>query len=329
MSRLRRPAVRLSIAPVAKVYVTGDPITLRVTLVGRHDVGVRGAQAGLTARIWYRRPEATRTHAFVAPPSSPPTPPPATVTGPVTSLGLPATLPAGSTIEREAIVQNWARAPSGVLGIPRVEYRLWTRLFLLDGSTVTSGAPVQLESPRSLNQHVEGAPPSYRELKVEFRRGRLVRYRGPCDLLLRLPALYARPGETLRGVLEVSPHHPTTARRILVSLQQIEALAGSAMPSAVSYAECRGDVVSPVTNARRVKAVPLAGRTSLTEARHFPFTIQLPGHARQLVNDRRAPLCPTILTRYLAVRWYLRGWVQDDSFQWQVCDTEINVYTAR
>lgn len=329
MSRLRRPAVRLSVAPVDKVYATGEPITVRVIVACRHDVGIRGAQAGMNARIWYRRPEATRTHAFV-PPSPPPTPPPAFVTGPFTSLSLPATLPAGTTVEREAVVQNWAHAPSGALGVvPKIEYRLWARLFLVDGGTVTSGVPVQLESPRSLNQHVEGAPPSYRELKVEFWRGRPVRYRGSCDLLLRLPALHARPGETLRGVLQVSPHHPATVRRVLVSLQEVEALAGSAMPTAMSDAEYRGDVVSPVTTTRRVKAVPLAGRTRLTEARDFPFTIQLPGRDRRLVNDRRAPLCPTILTRYLAVRWYLRGWVQQDSHQWQVCDTEVNVYTVR
>jgi hypothetical protein len=318
ISRLRRPAVRLAIAPAAEGYAAGEPITVRVTAVGRHEVNIQAARAGMLARVWYRRPEATRTHVFVAPPSPPPTPPPARVTGPATSLSLPATLPVRSTVEREAVVQNWACAPSGALDVPRLEYRLWARCVLRDGEIVNADVPVRVESRRSLNQHVEGAPPAYRELKVEFWRHRPVRYHGPYDLRLRLPALHARPGESLRGVLQVSPRHPEAARRVLVSLQRVEALAGSAMPSVMSDAEYRGDVESPVTKAIRVKAVPLADRTRLTAPRDFAFTIQLPAGA-----------CPTILTRYLAVRWYLRGWVQEDSSQWQVCDTEINVYTAR
>jgi hypothetical protein len=85
----------------------------------------------------------------------------------------------------------------------------------------------------------------------------------------------------------------------------------------MSNADYRGEVRSPKAGVARVKAVPLAGGTSLTEPRDFPFAIQLPRDA-----------CPTILTRYLAVRWYLRGWVQDQSRQWQVFDTEINVHNA-
>jgi hypothetical protein len=136
------------------------------------------------------------------------------------------------------------------------------------------------------------------------------------DLALYLPVLHARPGQILRGALRLSPHRPARARRILVSLQMIEALARSPVPSAMSDAEYGRDVESPVAKARRVKTVTLAVRTALTEPRDFPFTIQLPSKA-----------CPTILTRYLAVRWYLWAWVHDGS-TWQVSDAEINVHTA-
>ena len=317
ISRLHQP-IRLTIAPAAKVYAAGDSITLRVAVVARKNVSIRSAQAGMTARIWYRTPERTRTHSFVAPPAPPPLPPPATVSGVSTNLSFPAALQAGSTLAREAVVQNWARTASGGLGrVPRIEYRLWARIVLGDGRTVSRGVPVRLVSRRALNQQVEGGPPAFRELKVEYWRHHRVYYGGDCDLRLRLPESHARPGETLSGVLHVGPHRPVDARRVVVSLHRMTVLAGSAMPSTMSNADYRGEVRSPKAGVARVKAVPLAGGASLTEPRDFPFAIQLPRDA-----------CPTILTRYLAVRWYLRGWVQDQSRQWQVFDTEINVHNA-
>ena len=208
---------------------------------------------------------------------------------------------------------NWARAPSGTLGDLKVHYRLRAELALGDGATVRDEFGVRIESRRSLNQDVEGAPLAYRHHEVETWP---VRYRGDWDMALHLPVLHARPGEALRGVLRVSPHQAARPRRILVSLQMIEALARPPMPSTMSEAEYGSDVESPVTRAKRVKAVTLATRTSLTQPCDYQFTIQLPGNA-----------CPTILTRYLAIRWYLRGWVHDGS-KWQVTDSEINVYTA-
>lgn len=104
---------------------------------------------------------------------------------------------------------------------------------------------------------------------------------------------------------------------MLVSLYLVEALARSAVPSVMSDEENCRDVESPVTQGRRVRPVRLAAWTRLAEPRDFPFTIRLPADA-----------CPTIRTRYLAVRWYLRGWVQERSSQWQVCDTEINIFTG-
>lgn len=275
MSRLRRLPVRLAIAPAAGVCVAGEPITVRVTAAGHHEVSIRAARAGMIARIWYRRPEVTGLY-VVGGPVTRPIPPPATVTGAAASLGLPATLPAGGTVEREAVVPNWACAPSGALGVLRVEYRLRARLVLGDGRTVSDAVPVRLESRRSLNQDVEGAPLAYRQQDVEFWRHDPVRYRGDCDLRLRLPVRHARPGEILRGVLQVSPHDPVAVRRVLVSLQLVEALAGPAVPSVVSDAEYRGEVESPVTKARRVKAVALAGRTRLTGPRDFPFASGCP-----------------------------------------------------
>jgi hypothetical protein len=287
-----------------------------VTAAPRRDISVRAASARLVARIWYRRREVTGVY-VVGGPATRPTPPPVTVTGAATSLSLPATLPAGTPLEREAVLQNWAVTPSGQRGVLRVDYRLQAELVLGDGRSVRSEAPIRLDSLRSLNQDIEGAPLAYREHDWEFWRHDPVRYRGDCHLALRLDALHARPGQTLRGELRVSPHQPVRAHRVLVSLQLVEALAGQAMPSAVSAAEYGRDVESPAVRATRLKPVTLAARITLTGPRDFPFTIRLPGDA-----------CPTIRTRYLAFRWYLRGWVQDESLQWQVCDAEINVFTA-
>jgi hypothetical protein len=47
----------------------------------------------------------------------------------------------------------------------------------------------------------------------------------------------------------------------------------------VSDSEDCGEVESPVTKARRVTVVPLAGKTMLDEPRDFPFTIRLPAGA--------------------------------------------------
>jgi hypothetical protein len=312
MRNLRRPPIRLAITPVAKVSAVGEPIMVRVTAAGRRDVAIRTASAGMIARIWYRDSSTGRANVIVVP-SAPKMPPPASVTGPTFDLDLPATLPAGGAVEREAVVPNWARAPSGARGVLKVEYWLQAQTVLGDGARVHGWCPIRLESRRSLNQGVEGSPLAYRHHEVETWP---VRYQGNWDLALHLPVLYARPGQTLRGVLRVGPHQASRARRILVSLQMIEARARPPMPSVMSDAEYGHDIESPVTRAKRLKTVTLATRSMLTQSREFPFAIQVPGNA-----------CPTILTRYLAIRWYLRGWVHDGS-KWQVNDSEINVYTA-
>jgi hypothetical protein len=302
---LGRP-VRLDIVPAGWIYAAGDPIPVRVTAASTRDVTVRAATAGLVAKIWYQ-PRAPGMRGM-------PGPPPATVTGATSSLSLPG-MPAGGTLESEAVVRNWARAPSGMLGALGVGYRLRAELVLDDGGTVACEAPIRILSRRSLNQDVEGAPLAYRRYDAEAWRYDPVRYEGNWDLALRLSALHARPDETLRGVLRVSPHRAMRARRVLVSLHVVEALAGSAVPSVMSDGEYCRDVESPTTRGRRVRPVRLAAWTRVAGPRDYPFTIRLPADA-----------CPTIRTRYLAVRWYLRGWVQERSSQWQVCDTEINIF---
>jgi hypothetical protein len=311
---LSRPAVRLAIVPAATVCAAGEPISVRVTATGRHDVGIRSGRTAMIARIWYRHPEPAGLYVMGAN-NSRPAPPPATVTGPAKSLNMPPTLSAGSTVQREVTVQNWARAPSGALGILKVDYRLLTQLSLADGASVSAEVPVRIESRRSLNQDVEGAPLAYRHHQVETWP---VRYRGDWDLTISLSALYARPGERLRGVLRVSPHQPARARRIQVSLQRIEVLAGSPVPPTLSDAEAFSDVEAPIVTTKRARLMTLATRTGLSGPREFPFAVDVPGWA-----------CPTIRTRPLTVRWYVRGWVQDAALQWQVRDAEVNVYTAR
>jgi hypothetical protein len=301
--------VRLDIVPAEWIYAAGDPIAVRVTAASRRDVSVRAATAGLVALIWYRPPPFGFRNQFA--------PPPATVTGATTSLNL-AGMRAGGTAETKAVVQNWARAPSGTLGTQLgVAYRLRAELVLDDGTTVGCERPIRILSRRSLNQDVEGAPLAYRQYGAEAWRYDTVRYQGSWDLALRLPALHARADETLRGVFRVSPHQAMRARRVLVSLLMVDTLAGSAAPSVISDGEYCRDVESPMPRVRRVRPVRLAACTRLAEPPEFPFTIRLPADA-----------CPTIRTRYRAVRWYVRGWVRERSSQWQVCDTEINIFTG-
>ena len=188
MHRLRRFPVRLAIAPAASVYAAGD-----LSRYGSPRPDVATSASGQPASewspgIWYRRSDVSRAHVIVVP-SAPRVPPPAIVTGPATRLSFPVTLPAGGTVEREAAVPNWARAPSGTLGDLKVHYRLRAELALGDGATVRDEFGVRIESRRSLNQDVEGAPLAYRHHEVETWP---VRYRGDWDMALHLPVLHRK-----------------------------------------------------------------------------------------------------------------------------------------
>jgi hypothetical protein len=196
---LRKPPVRLTIAPAAPACEVGQPIRVRLVAVGLKDTTIRQARADLVMRIWRHQPRSRGEGPASRDPQR-------TVTGPGSQLSLPGGLPAGARAECEAVLPtNWATAPSG--GQPpgrRIEYSVRAELRFGDGTMARSEAPVRLVSGPSLYQAVEGT-----QHRVRLRR---------CDLELIAPVMRGRPGETVRGTLRVVPRQPVRARAVALVL---------------------------------------------------------------------------------------------------------------
>jgi len=188
-----KPAVQLAITPAAEVYDVGQPVGVRVTAVGLRDSSILAARAELVQTIWRES-------------TGGPDPGFRTVTRAGSDLSLGGPLPAGARAECEAVLPNWAQAPSGgrQRGNPGIEYQVRAELRLADGSTVRCQAPVRLVSGPSL----------YREIEGNQHRRRCRRF----ELDLVKPVLSARPGETVCGTLRVVPRRPTHAFRVVLNV---------------------------------------------------------------------------------------------------------------
>jgi hypothetical protein len=265
-----KPAVQLAIAPVAEFYEVGQPVGVRITAVGLRDSSIVAATADLVQTIWRES-------------TGGPAPGLRTVTRTGSDLSLGGPLPAGARADCEALVPNWAHAPSGggERGNPGIEYQVRAELRLADGSTVRCQAPVRLVSGPSL----------YREIEGTQRRRRCRRF----ELDLVNPVLSARPGETVCGTLRVVPRRPTRASRVVLNVIR--------RPRVRHGSFFRG--------ARLAVGVEMSG------PQEFPFEVRL-----------RREMAPTVVTRELSVRWYLRAEVHYRLLTKDSCDWEFNVYTS-
>jgi hypothetical protein len=230
--------VKLAITSAAQTWEVGQPVAVRVVATAAQDSGIRNARAELVMRVWLRKPEVVAGQWGAAPPSAAPQ---RIVTGTGSELRLAGNLRAGATAECEALLPNWAEAPSG--GRPpgrRIEYAVRAEVTLASGRTVRSEAPVTLVSGPGLYRDIEGGHPARRARR--------------CDIELIAPVLRARPGETLRGTVRVVPHRP--------------------MRGSVKLFVVRAQTVSPRELQMWSRVVgQLAGRGGPQE---FPFETRLP-----------------------------------------------------
>ena len=306
MKGLDRSGVQLTIRTAEAAYEVGQPIRVRATAVARRDSGIRSASAYLVASLGYGAPHVTSTATY----TSVSRPRPAVVSVSRIALGLPAAIRAGDTAECEALLPNLATVPSrGVRMGPHVLYSVCAQVDLAEGGVTRKAAQVSLLSPRSLYQENEG---------TAMRAPR--HPSGKCDLELDLPALYARPGETLRGVLHVRPRGNVQARRVQVSLVRVEWITKEKPTRTVSYDDYRRqDLKLPVSRTRHRKSVMRTRHITLTGPSEIPFSAQLPGNA-----------IPTMLNRYLSTRWYIEASVTYGLFSHgDACGRELNVYNGR
>jgi hypothetical protein len=297
---IRRSRIKVMISPAAEVYQVGQPIPVRVTAVCRRDSQIYMARAGLVAKIWYGQRAGTPTPWGIVPDPNPRPSSTRTLTNASSRLDLAGPLPAGTRVEREAVVRNWATAPSGGKAPGRrVEYWVRADVALGDGVTVRGEAPVWLVSGRYLNQGVEGT-----RLRHRVRN---------CELELQLPVLHGRPGDTLRGVLRVQPRRPVRIRRVLVFLLRVEASTGR---GAVRYAVYRRNNQSTLRDWMDARSVTVAKRVRLSAPGEFPFAVRIPGE-----------VCPTLITPYLSVHWYVRARVSYGLRRRpDMLDRELNIY---
>jgi hypothetical protein len=248
--------VQLAIAPAAATYEAGQPIRVRVAVLALQDSSIRQARADLVQKIWTDVDEGDPR-------------PQRTVTGAGTALALPGSLLAGARADFEAVLPNWAKAPTGGPSlVRRIEYSVRAELVLADGSKVRREAPVRLVSGSSLYQAVEGTVRAHKSRR--------------CEIEL-VPPLRARPGEALRGAFRVVPRRPMRARSVRLSLWPRQSFPGSTPR--------RGRTVYSF-----IQHQTLARDVVLTVPSEFPFELELSGD-----------MCPTLITPYLWVRWYLRA----------------------
>lgn len=306
MRRWLRPGVDLTIRPAEEAYEVGQPINVRVTAVARRDSDIRSASAYLVAGLWYGESRVTVDPSGATSVSGPPL---ATVSVSSVALDIPLTMRGGDSAECEAVLPNRASTPSGGRKAGRrIAYSVQARAALA-GSGVARGAwPVRMLSPRSLYQEVEGTA-----MKVATYQSR------KCDLELDLPALNARPGETVRGVLHIRPRQSVRARRVTISLVRVETATKEKPKRTVSYDDYRRrDVKFPFSITRHRKEVTRTAHVALAGPHEIPFEVQLPGDAM-----------PTMLTYYLSMRWYVQATVGYGLFSQDACGSELNVYTGR
>lgn len=305
MRRWVRPDVRVTIRPAAEAYEVGQPIKVRVAAVARRGSDIRSASAYLIASLWYGESRAfvTQGSAWVS------TPPPAAVRISRVALDIPATIRAGDRAECEAMLPNLASTPSGGgKSGRRIAYSVRAQAHLADGSVTRGTTQVRLLSPRSLYQQVEGT--AMRLTQYQSRK---------CDLELDLPALHARPGETLRGVLRIRPRESVRARRVMVRLVGVETFTKENPVRTVSYDDYRRhDVKLPLSRTHHRKSVMRTRHVTLTGPREIPFVVRLPNGAT-----------PTMLTHYLSMRWYAQATVAYNLFSQDECGCELNVHTGR
>jgi hypothetical protein len=279
--RLGKAPVELAVVPAAHAWEVGRPIAVRVVATGRHDATIREARAELVMMLWLGGRVIMAGPWGAVPPSSAPE---RIVTGTGRSLSLGGDLRAGTTAECQAELPNWAQAPTGGKRgeWPRIEYAIRAEARLAGGMTVQGAAPVVVVSGPDLYQEVEGVhrPSGFQQ----------------CDIELVAPPLRARPGETLRGTVRVSPRRPIRARSVRLLVIRTQTIRPHL------------HVVSRRTLARRVE---------LARPQEFGFEAPLPAAAR------------TVITPQVSVHWLLRaivryGLVADDRL-----DAEVNVYTQR
>lgn len=275
-----KPAVQLAVS-VAAAYEVGQAISVRVVAVGLRDSSIRQATAWLVQKIWLRKPQPQAGMWGAAPGS---TAPHRTVMGGGSRLGLAGTLPAGARAESEVALPNWANAPTGGAAPGRrIEYSVRAELVLADGGKVRTEVPVRLVSGPSLYQQVEGTTRVHRSRR--------------CEIELDLPALRARPGETLRGTLRVLPRQPVHARSVSLFLLQRQSV-----PKRLHFFGSQG----------------LARDVEITGPSEYHFAVQIPANS-----------CPTLITPYLWVRWYVHAGVRYGRLRADRYDCEINVYTQQ
>jgi hypothetical protein len=273
---LRRPPIRLSISPTVRAYEVGQPITVRVVAVGLRNSSIRTATAELVQKIWLKVPSVIAGAWGSVPGSAAPQ---HIVTGTGSRLGLAGALSASARAECEAVLPNWADAPSGGLAPgPRIEYWVRAELGLANGSTVRREARVRMVSGRSLYQEVEGTRRTYPSVR--------------CDLQLVVPVLHARPGETLSGVLRVLPREPVRARRVFAYPLR-RASASNFLPKLVRYE-------------------PLATDVELTEPREFPFAVRLPDQACPTL------ITPHLSVRWYVHGGLRYGLIEEDTYDREV-----------
>lgn len=194
-ARFGKAPVELAVTSAAQAWEVGQPVAVRVVATAVQDSSIRDARAELIMRVWLRKPEVVAGQWGAAPPS---TAPQRIVTGTGNDLRLVGNLRAGATAECEAVLPNWAQAPSGGQAPGRrIEYAVRAEVTLTSGRTVRTETPVVLVSGPGLYREIEGSHPARRARR--------------CDIELIAPALRARPGETLRGTVRVVPHRPMRA----------------------------------------------------------------------------------------------------------------------
>lgn len=278
-AKFRDPPVQLAISGVASANQVGQPIKVRVVATGRQDASISEAWAALVMKVWWHRPNVVAGNWGSAPGSAAPQ---RTVEGGRTPLRLTGNLRAGTSSQCEVALPNWAQAPSGGQRPQRrIEYSIRAGVKLAGGKTVSTEATVLLVSGPQLYRQVEGSQSSRRTRR--------------CGIEVVTPAFRARPGETLRGTVRLTPRQPVRARSVLLML-------------------LRTQDVNPKRHV--VWRRRLASDAKLGSPRDFGFAVPIPAEA------------PTMITPYLNVHWQLRVVVRYGMFSADQVDTEVNVYTG-
>lgn len=288
----------MSVLPILTEYEVGRPVDATVKVAARRDCRVAGGEISLrqAMRSWANQ--------GMEAPSGGGRRRGRTIEVSRADLSLPATLPAGSIVERTISLDGGTTSASGQGGSPvagaAVEHLVRAEVRSAAG-TIADEVTVRLVSGRWVNQDCEG--------RVR------VRAFGACDLELALPAAHARPGDTLAGRLLIRPHRPLRAHRVVVYLRC----------AVFGVVAADHSIAGGGRTGRwwRVDSLTVAKRLDLAGPREIPFAVRVPANA-----------CPTLVTTDCSVRWYLRAEVHHHMagtlrFSSDLYDREINVHTGR